>query len=253
MLFHAVPYVDSWTFAGLTGLAFLTAAMGTVAGLGGGVLLLGVMATVFPPAALIPLHGVIQLGSNVSRVTIMRRHVLWSAIVAAGIGALLGAAIGGELVVSLPTALLEAILGAFLLYVCWSPHVTAGKPTRRRFFLLGAVGTVISMFVGATGSLLSPFVAGVSDDRRVFIATLAAMMIMVHGLKVVTFGVLGFAFAAYVPLLAAMIAAGYFGNWAGKHLLDRMPEALFRRVFQIALSLLALRLLFAAVAKTGYL
>jgi uncharacterized protein len=252
-MLHAVPYVDSWMFAGLTALAFLTAAMGTVAGLGGGVLLLGVMATVFPPAALIPLHGVIQLGSNVSRVTIMHRYVLRSAMVAAGIGALLGAAIGGELVVSLPTALLEAILGGFLLYVCWSPRITVGEPTRRRFFVLGAVGTLISMFVGATGSLLSPFVAGVSPDRRVFVATLAAMMIMVHGLKVVTFGLLGFAFAAYLPLLAAMIAAGYFGNWAGKHLLDRMPEALFRRIFQIALTLLAVRLLYAAATKAGYL
>ncbi len=252
-MFHAVPFVDAWTFAGLTALAFVTAVMGTAAGLGGGVLLLGVMATVFPPAALIPLHGVIQLGSNVSRVTLMHRYVLWSAIGAAAIGALLGAVVGGELVVSLPTALLEAVLGGFLLYVCWAPRVTAGAPTRRRFFVLGAVGTVISMFVGATGSLLSPFVAGVSDDRRAFVATLAAMMIMVHGLKVVTFGVLGFAFAAYVPLLAAMIAAGYFGNWAGKHVLDRMPERLFRRIFQLALTALALRLLFAAASKAGYL
>ncbi len=252
-MFHAVPYVDDWMFVVLTLLAFLTAAMGTVAGLGGGVLLLGVMATIFPPATLIPLHGVIQFGSNVSRVTLMHRYVMRSAILAAGVGALLGAAIGGKLVVSLPTALLEAVLGVFLLYVCWSPRITAGEPTRRRFFLLGAVGTLISMFVGATGSLLSPFVAGVSPDRRVFVATLAAMMIMVHGLKVVTFGVLGFAFAAYLPLLAAMIAAGYFGNWAGKHLLDRMPEALFRRVFQVALTVLALRLLYAAASTAGYL
>lgn len=253
MLFHAVPFVDSWTFAGLTGLAFVTGAMGTAAGLGGGVLLLGVMATVFPPTALIPLHGVIQLGSNVSRITLMHRHVLRSAIVAAGIGAVLGAAVGGELVVSLPTALLEAILGAFLLYVGWSPRITAGEPTHRRFFLLGAAGALISMFVGATGSLLSPFVAGVSPDRRVFVATLAGMMAIVHGLKVLTFGLLGFAFAAYVPLLAAMIAAGYFGNWTGKHLLDRIPERLFRHIFQVLLTLLALRLLFTAATKAGYL
>jgi len=61
------------------------------------------------------------------------------------------------------------------------------------------------------------------------------------------------AFAAYVPLLAAMIGAGYLGNWAGKHVLDRMPEALFRRIFQLALTALALRLLFAAASKSGYI
>ena len=37
------------------------------AGLGGGVLMLGVMATVLPPVAVIPLHGAIQFGTNLSR------------------------------------------------------------------------------------------------------------------------------------------------------------------------------------------
>ena len=47
--------------------SFMTAAFG----IGGGVVLIVVMALLVPPAALIPVHGIIQLGSNGGRVTIM--------------------------------------------------------------------------------------------------------------------------------------------------------------------------------------
>ena len=250
-MIEAIPYVDAWTFGGLTALSVLTSAVGVVAGLGGGVRMIGVMATIFPPAALIALHGTIQLGTNITRIGIMRRYVLTSAIPPFGVGALAGALVGGQLVVSLHSALLQAILGGFLLYVSWAPRITAGAPTRGRFFLLGAVGTVISMFVGASGTLLAPFVAGVSSDRRQFVATHAAIMSITHGLKVIAFGVLGFAYGPYVPLLAAMIAASFLGNWLGRHLLENMPEALFRRVFQIVLTVLSLRLLYSAALESA--
>jgi len=97
-----VPGVTPWTFVGLTVLSFFTAALGVVAGLGGGVLLIGVMATIFPPATLIPLHGTVLFGTNVGRAIIMRRMVLGHLIPAFALGALGGALVGGQLVVSLP-------------------------------------------------------------------------------------------------------------------------------------------------------
>ena len=109
------------------------------------------------------------------------------------------------------------------------------------------------MFVGATGTLLAPWIRGISTDRREFVATHAAAMFFVHTLKAVVFGILGFEFYDYLPLLAAMIAMSFFGNWIGVRALNKMPEAVFTRVFQIALTLLALRLLWSAADKAGYL
>ena len=245
-MIESVPHVDGWVFAGLVALSMFTAAFGVVAGLGGGVMLLGVMAIIFPPAAVIPLHGTIQLGANVSRTWQMRRDIIAGPLPAFGLGAILGAALGGSVVVALPAAVLQGILGAFLLYVCWVPRLAAAPPSQRRFAVLGFFGALTTMFVGATGTLLAPFIAGMTPDRRIYVATLAAMMVLVHGLKVVAFVVLGFAFVEYLPLILAMIASGYLGVRIGREVLDRMPEALFRRIFQIVLTLLALRLLYAA-------
>jgi uncharacterized protein len=247
------PEIDGWMFILFTVLACFTAAFGVVAGLGGGVLLIGIMATVFPPVALVPVHGVVQAGSNITRTIIAHRLVMKQAIIPFAIGAVIGSAIGGKIVVSIPVALMQAILGVFMLYVCFSPKITAGMPTQKRFFALGAVGAFISMFIGATGTILAPWVRGVSDDRRIFVATHSCIMMFIHGLKVIVFVVLGFEFFAYLPLMATMVTAGFLGNWIGFKLLDVMEEQLFRRVFQVVLILLSLRLLWGAADNAGYI
>ncbi len=107
------------------------------------------------------------------------------------------------------------------------------------------------MFVGATGTVLAPFIAAANPDRRAYVATLSVLMTIVHGLKIVVFGFLGFGFGEYLPLIIGMIAAAFFGNVFGQAILERMPEKLFRRIFQIVLTLLAIRLLYAGIDNAG--
>jgi uncharacterized membrane protein YfcA len=244
-----VPGVTPWVFAGLTALSFFTAAFGVVAGLGGGVLLLGVMAAVFPPTVLIPLHGAVLLGTNFGRSAILRRHIVKPLLPIFLAGAVVGALIGGQVVVSLPTAVLQVVLGLFIIYVCWAPKLTARVYSRTRFFLMGLLGTLIGMFVGSSGALIAPWVAAACPDRRQYVATHSVFMTLIHGLKLVVFGVLGFSIGAYLPLVAAMIATAFFGNMFGREVLNRMPEKIFRRIFQIVLTLLALRLLYTGIGN----
>ena len=61
-------------------------------GAAGGIVLLGLMATVMPPLALIPVHTVVMLGSGVTRTMIMWRHVMRPAVLPFVIGSLIGAA-----------------------------------------------------------------------------------------------------------------------------------------------------------------
>ncbi len=68
-----------------------------------------------------------------------------------------------------------------------------------------------------------------------------------HGLKIIAFGMLGFAFWPYVPLLTGMLVCGFFGNMAGRLVLAWLPEKNFRTLFRVVLSALALRLLYGAV------
>jgi len=85
-------------------------------------------------------------------------------------------------------------------------------------------------------------------DRKALIATHAAAMTAQHLLKILVFGLAGFAFWTWLPLIGAMILSGFVGTLYGASLLDRLPEEQFRKWFKILLTLLALQLLYEAVA-----
>jgi uncharacterized membrane protein YfcA len=248
MDFLGTPGVGPLLFSGLTALSFVTAFIGVYNGAAGGVMLLAAMATVMPPAAVIPVHTVVMLGSGVSRTLIMWRYVMRATLAPFVIGAAIGAALGAKVFVSLPTSLLLGMVGAFILLVTWVPHLGRFGAERGRLMFVGFGATIRGVFVSATGSLLAPFVASAAPDRRNHVATLGALMLIVHIAKLAAFGFIGFAVGRFVPLMAAMIAAGALGNWLGELALHRTPEQRFRLILQLVLTALALRLLWSAAA-----
>ena len=64
----------------LTVLSFFTALMTSIAGAGGGTVLLAAMLQFMNPSEAIPVHGVIQLSSNISRTWFLRKFVHWKII-----------------------------------------------------------------------------------------------------------------------------------------------------------------------------
>ncbi len=251
MQFLGVPGVDELTFFGLTLAAGGTAFLGIVTGTAGGLLLLGIMALVFPPTVLIPVHTVVQLGAGSSRTLIMWRHVMRGILLPFLIGAVIGAVSGAQIFITLSTVALQGILGLFILVFTWLPKIARVGSERNRFAVVGFMATFLGMFVSATGTLIAPIIADSSPDRRNFVATFAAMMAIVHVCKLIAFGFLGVALAAHVPLMAAMIASATLGNWVGSKILARMPEQAFRSVFQVLMTILALRLIWRAAADAG--
>ena len=80
--------------------SFFTSALTAAFGLGGGLALLGVMGALFPPAAVIPVHGLAQLGSNAGRFYLQRASVVWKIAGWFALGSLAGAGLGARLVVA---------------------------------------------------------------------------------------------------------------------------------------------------------
>jgi len=77
-------------------------------------------------------------------------------------------------------------------------------------------------------------------------------MMLVHIAKIVAFGFIGFAVSNYIPLMAAMIAAGAVGNWVGEEALNRISEERFRVVLRLFLTALGLQLLWGAAAAARW-
>lgn len=220
--------------------SFITIAFG----IGGGGLLLAIMAVILPPAALIPVHGVVQLGSNATRFAVMAKHTFWPALPMFTVGSLIGAALGGVIVVDLPPYIVQGGVGAFIL---WSVLARPPAWLKRWPILTGGISSFLTMFFGATGMFVAGYTKAQELSRQPHVATHAALMTVQHGLKVVVFGFLGFAFADWFWVIVALIGFGVLGTLVGKRVLMRISDRLFRRALDTILILLSLRLIWAGI------
>lgn len=226
--------------------SFFTSALSAALGLGGGVAMLAIMGLGLPVASLLPVHGIVQIGSNFGRAMIQKRFITWPLIGWFFAGSAIGVAIGGPLALVIPDLAGKIALALFIL---WSVHGRKPRPGRmgRVAFVGGGVLTsVATMIVGATGPLVAALLAARGLTLQPLIATHAACMVVQHGLKILVFGLLGFAYAAWMPLLVAMIASGVAGSWLGTQILDNLPEHIFRLAFKTVLTLISLQIIWNA-------
>lgn len=234
-------------FIALVVLSFFTSFVSTSIGIGGGTLLLAVMAQVVPVKAIIPVHGAVQLGSNFGRAGIMRKHIQPYHLLWFFMGCTVGALIGGNVVVTLPTSYLQLIVGCFILYSVAGPKFTSYSPSTKSLSLSGAISSLLTMFVGATGPFVIASLRPFNFKATELVATSAACLSIQHILKILCFGLLGFAFSDYLGMIVSMITIGFLGTLLGQKLLLSVNEVYLKRALNIILSLLALRLIYAGI------
>lgn len=243
-MFELLPEFLSISEAALlVAFSCITSMLTAAVGIGGGVLLLAVMAQLLPISALIPVHGLVQLGSNGSRAWLMRQHIDQSMVIYFGCGAMLGALAASSIVVQLPLYWIQLSVALFILYLVWGPKLYKHEVSSTGHVLAGAVTTVVSMFVGATGPLVAGFVHRQRYRKHETTGTFAACMSLQHLLKMLVFTAIGFSFWQWLPMIILMILSGLMGTWMGLKLLNRIPEALFKQIYKVVVTLLAMRLL----------
>lgn len=227
-------------------ISFLGSFISGALGIGGGVLVLSVLALFLPPPALIPVHGLIQLGSNASRVLLMVKYLKRSVFIPFLIGSVFGVALGSLIVINLPPGVLLIGVGLFVLWsVLIAPSIIRlGSP-----MVAGGISSFLTMFFGATGPLIAAWLKSFNFDRLVHVANQSFCMTVQHLLKTVAFVVLGFAFLSWLPLVGLMIAAGFLGTLIGGGILKRTNEAQFKVMLNIVLTILALQLIWRGAAK----
>ncbi len=233
------PGLNPATAVVLIGLSFFTSMMTAAISLGGGAMMIAAMSLVWPAAIAVPVHGVVQLGSNVGRAAHRLPYIQWGFVGWFLLGSLVGAVAGGNVAVALPDNVFKVLIAFFILYAAWGPIPRTALTSPVLVGLAGVATSAVGMIVGASG----PLVAGVLRslrDRRQIVGTHALLMSAQHIFKVIVFSALGFGFAPYLPLTLAMIASGFVGTGIGGQLLDRLPERIFRVAFRIALTLIAI-------------
>ena len=227
----------------LVPIAFLTSALAGAIGMGGGVLLIALMPGLVPAAAIIPIHAITQLGSNVSRAAFGWRHIDWTLIPAITIGSVAGAWFGAELYSGLDLRWIPALIGGIILFITWFKLPQPKGGSHFALVLLGFYQTGLGMVAGATGPLGAAVLLRHNRDRDWLVVNTAAYMSLNHGLRMFAFGLLGFAFMPWLELIVAMVVAVILGSWFGTRLRSTIPQKNFHFWFKLLVTLLALRMI----------
>jgi uncharacterized membrane protein YfcA len=240
--------VSAVTLGVLVATALAASIVSGIIGMGGGILLLAVMASLLDPVAVVPLHGVVQLVSNGTRTVRLVRHVDWRIFALYVPGLALGAWIGIGFYDGAQAAWFRPVVGGFVLaFLLWERV----KPRRLVvpmwvFVPAGVGGGILTVMVGATGPYLAAFFLRDDLERRKLVGTKAAIQSVGHLAKIPAFLSIGFDYGAHVTVLGPLIASVVLGTVAGTSLLARMNERAFQAIFRVVLALLGLRLLFTS-------
>ena len=137
------------------------------------------------------------------------------------------------------------------LFIIWTVFASPPAWLRKWPVVTGGISSFLTMFFGATGV----FVAGYTKAAAARAPCLCRHPCVPHDtqhlLKIVVFGILGFAFGPWLLVIIGMILFGVAGTLAGRLVLDRMSELNFKRILDAILVLIALRLIWAGLFGGG--
>ncbi len=228
--------------------SFFTGIISGVMGMIGGIVLLSIMTLYYSAAEALPLHGVVQFFSNLSRTFFYWKLIKKDIMLLFAFGVALGSWTGSQLVIDLSANFYNLLLGALMLLITWLPKFKLKLGVGQwRFAFLGFFGGFVSLFVGAVGQLMGAFFLRENLGKEALIGTQATCQVIIHFAKVITFVALGFMLSKYLTLLLMMIGASFAGNYVATFLLKKIPEALFLKIFKGLVTLLALRMVVSAL------
>jgi uncharacterized membrane protein YfcA len=239
--------------------ALFTAIFSAVFGVAGGMMLFVLLTLFLDAKNAVPMHAIVQLVSNFSRVVLSLKHIkkaiVWRFVLLTPLGAYLGALIFEYT----NPKIMEIVIGSAILAMLYLiPNKNAknnqeytqqigqadeqvSKPNYNSFILLGFLSSFLGMIVGVVGPFISPFFIRQQLKKEELVATKAACQGVVQLVKVPTFGlVVAFDYEQYSLLISLLCLVTVLGTWVGKNLIHRISDKNYHFLEKIILTVLSL-------------
>jgi len=230
----------------LTLLSFFTAMMTSIAGAGGGTVLLASMLQFMNPSEAIPVHGVIQLSSNIARIWLLRKFVKWTIILKFSLLIPLGVYIGLEIFRNVDADDIKNLIGLFIIIALVLQNLKSIRKitiSSNWYYLIGFLTGILNILVGVIAPLLAVIIKHSLNEKKSIVGTLGYFGFVGNFTKIIGFSLIGFTFIEYIDTFLLMIPATLLGSRIGQYLLDKISNKFFFYIFQVILIALALRLL----------
>ncbi|RDX33473.1 sulfite exporter TauE/SafE family protein [Arcobacter sp. HD9-500m-PIT-SAG02] len=228
-------------------LTFLTSTVAGVVGLGGGMLLIAMLPLFLPLNAIIPVHGITQMSSNISRAYFGIKDIQFEVVPKFILGSILGVSLFAFLLSYISLEYVPLFIGLYILLNLWSKHFGEYIKKYESYFVAGFFQTGLSVIVGATGPLTMTLLLKDYEDKDKVVATGALLMSITHTTKIFVFAIFGFMFFEYIYIMIFMIIGAVGGSYFGTKIRHKIDGKKFINVLKILLTLLALRAIYTTL------
>lgn len=224
-------------------ITFFTSTVAGIVGVGGGMMLIVILPSFLPLNALIPIHGLTQVSSNLSRAIFGYKDIQYEVIPKFLLGSAIGIGMFAAVLNLISLEYVPLFIGVYILLSLWSEKFNEKIKRYESYFLAGFFQTGLSMVVGATGPLTMTLLLKDYKDKNKVVATGAALMSITHILKVFVFMYFGFVFFDYIGVIVAMIIGAVSGSWVSTKLRDKIDGKKFTMILKVLLSALAIQVI----------
>ena len=251
---QARPPVSDYLIFLVPAICFFGAYLSTVAGMGGGLLILATCSQIMPIGIVIPLNGVFVFAGQVTRTLQFYRQIAWHITLPFIPGSVIGALLGTLIYFSLSEVAIALMLGTVMLWFSWVPSSKGSRKLAEKipqpYFWIGIIHTFLSTVSGA-GGLLQSLMVNSKLPKESIVATIAGTLLAMSVFKTVGYFLAGFDYLTWLPVILLSWLTGIAGTTVGKYSLNLMPDIFFRRLIKAMVTIFALRLFWRA-ASTGW-
>ena len=228
-------------------IAFVAAMIATTTGFGSATILTPFVAMVIDIKAAIVLVAFFHFANNLTKFTLMRKSINLRLVLVYGlpsvISALVGAWIFGSVDVSLITMFFSIFLVMFSLYSLFRPKLRI--PEKDSILAIGGlISGLTSGLIGVGGAIRSMFLISTFLKKEAYIATAAAIAIMVDVSRISMYVYRGSLYQSHTLWIIPLVVVAFMGVFTGRRLLRRLNERTVRKAVLVALLLVGIKMFF---------
>lgn len=222
-------------------ISFCTSVITGVIGIGGGLLLIAILPSFLPLNALIPIHGLNQITSNLSRAYFGYKDIQFQVIPKFLVGSFIGVGIFMYFLKTISLTYIPLLIGVYILLSLWSRNFNTKIMKYESYYVIGFFQTGVSVIVGTTGQLAMTKLLKEFKDKNKVVATSAILMSITHILKITVFIYFGFVFYDYLSIVTSMVVGSILGSYVGTKLRNKLDSKKLIFILKIFLSVLAVK------------
>lgn len=211
--------------------AFLAEIIGTVVGFGTATVLLPIAVLIFDFKVAIVLVAFMHVFGNTAKIGFFKHGLNWNILLKFGLPSVVFAYFGAVMIAHLDQTLLAGLLGIFL--VTYSLFAAIEKKMQiktglKTLLLGGSISGFLAGLIGTGGALRGAFLSSYNLSKKRYIATMSAVALAVDITRIPVYLGEGFLQDGYVYYLPVLAVLAILGAWAGKMIVDRVPQDKFR-------------------------